>query len=60
MEISTESKMRITALEREVFKTGMLQQTEPPFKLPKQVIMHDVVALRPEQDNRIRKYITTT
>jgi hypothetical protein len=59
VETTTESKAKITALEREVFKVGILQETEPPFKLPLQVKMMDVVGIRPEQDNRVRKYITT-
>ncbi len=59
VETTTESKAKITALEREVFKVGILQQTEPPFKLPLQVKMMDVVGIRPEQDNRVRKYLTT-
>ncbi len=58
VETTTESKAKITALEREVFKVGILQQTEPPFKLPLQVKMMDVVGIRPEQDNRIKKYLT--
>jgi hypothetical protein len=59
VQTTTESKAKITALEREVFKVGILQETEPPFKLPLQVKMMDVVGIRPEQDNRVRKYITT-
>ena len=59
VQTTTESKAKITALEREVFKVGILQQTEPPFKLPLQVKMMDVVGIRPEQDNRVKKYITT-
>lgn len=58
METSIESKSRISALEREVFKVGVLQQTEPPFKLPLQVRMTEVVAIRPEQDIKIKKYLT--
>ena len=59
VQTTTESKAKITALEREVFKVGILQQTEPPFKLPLQVKMMDVVGIRPEQDFRVKKYITT-
>ncbi len=58
MEASTESKSRISALEREVFKVGILKQTEPPFKLPLQVKMIEVVGIRPEQDNKIKKSLT--
>lgn len=58
MEASTESKSRISALEREVFKVGILKQTEPPFKLPLQVKMIEVAGIRPEQDNKIKKSLT--
>lgn len=58
VQTTTESKAKIAALEREVFKVGILKPTEPPFKLPLQVRMLDVVAIRPEQDNKIRKYTT--
>lgn len=59
VQTTTESKAKIYALEREVFKVGILQQTEPPFKLPLQVRLLDVVGIRPEQDNKVRKYTTT-
>jgi hypothetical protein len=59
IETTIESKAKINALEREVFKAGMLQQTKSPFKLPKQIIMAELVALRPDQDNKVRKYLTT-
>jgi hypothetical protein len=58
MEVSAGTVVRIEALEREVYKTGYAP-TMPPSKLPKQVRMMDVVGLRPEQDNKIKKYITT-
>lgn len=58
VETTTESKARISSLEREVFKVGTIQQTEPPFKLPLQVKMNEVVAVRPEQDIRVKKYLT--
>ena len=58
VETTTDNKVRISTLEREVFKVGILKQTEPPFKLPLQVKMTDVVGIRPEQDNKIKKYLT--
>ena len=58
MEVSAGTVVRIDGLEREVYKTGYAP-TMPPFKLPKQVKMLDVVGIRPEQDNKVRKYITT-
>ena len=57
IEVTTESRIRIEGLEREVYKTGYAP-TMPPFKLPTQVKMMDVVGIRPEQDNKVRKYLT--
>jgi hypothetical protein len=57
VQITAESKIRIDGLEREVYKTGYAP-VMPPFKLPKQVKMLDVVGIRPEQDNKVRKYLT--
>ena len=57
IQVTTESRVRIDGLEREVYKTGYTP-TMPPFKLPTQVKMMDVVGLRPEQDNKVRKYLT--
>jgi hypothetical protein len=57
IQVTTESRVRIEGLEREVYKTGYAP-TMPPFKLPTQVKMMDVVGLRPEQDNKVRKYLT--
>ena len=57
IEVTTESRIRIEGLEREVYKTGYAP-TMPPFKLPLQVKMMDVVGIRPEQDNKVRKYLT--
>lgn len=57
VQITAESKVRIDGLEREVYKTGYAP-TMPPFKLPLQVKMLDVVGIRPEQDNKVRKYLT--
>jgi hypothetical protein len=50
-------KTRIDNLEREVYKTS-LQTPMPPYKLPLQIVMHEVVGIRPEQDNKVRKYLT--
>jgi hypothetical protein len=57
IQVTAESRVRIDGLEREVYKTGYAP-TMPPFKLPKQVRMLDVVGIRPEQDNRVKKYLT--
>ena len=57
VQITTESKIRIDGLEREVYKTSF-ETPIPPFKLPKQIKMLDVVGIRPEQDNKVRKYLT--
>jgi hypothetical protein len=57
IQVTAESRIRIDGLEREVYKTGYAP-TMPPFKLPKQVRMVDVVGIRPEQDNKVRKYLT--
>lgn len=57
MEVSAGTVVRLEGLEREVYKTGYAP-TMPPFKLPKQVRMMDVVGIRPEQDNKVRKYLT--
>jgi hypothetical protein len=58
IEVSAGTVVRIEGLEREVYKTGYVP-TMPPFKLPKQVKMIEVVGIRPEQDTKIKKYITT-
>lgn len=57
VQLTAESKVRIDGLEREVYKTGYVP-TMPPFKLPKQVKMIEVVGIRPEQDNKIKKSLT--
>lgn len=57
IQVTTESRVRIDGLEREVYKTGYAP-VMPPFKLPTQVKMNEVVAIRPEQDNKVRKYLT--
>ena len=59
VQITAESKIRIDGLEREVYKISY-DFPIPPSKLPLQVKMMDVVGIRPEQDNRVRKYLTTT
>jgi len=58
MEVTAESKVRIDNLERQVYKVGILRSPQPPYKLPLQVKMLDVVGIRPEQDNKVRKYLT--
>lgn len=58
VQLTAESKIRIDGLEREVYKTGYAP-IMPPFKLPTQVKMMEVVAIRPEQDHSVKKYITT-
>lgn len=57
MEVSAGATVRIDGLEREVYKTGYTPLM-PPYKLPNQVKMIEVVGLRPEQDNKVRKYLT--
>ena len=47
---SNVDKTRIDNLEREVYKTGVRTPT-PPSKLPLQVDMRQVVAIRPEEDD---------
>jgi hypothetical protein len=59
VQLTAESKVRIDGLEREVYKTGSIDRRMPPFKLPLQVRMMEVVAIRPEQDYSVKKYITT-
>lgn len=59
VQLTAESKIRIDGLEREVYKTGSVERTMPPFKLPTQVKMMEVVAIRPDQDHSVKKYITT-
>jgi len=58
MEVTAESKVRIDNLERQVYKIGTIHSPEPPYKLPLQVRMVEVVGIRPEQDNKVRKYLT--
>lgn len=58
MAVTTESKIRIDNLERQVYKIGTIQAPQPPYKLPLQVKMIEVVGIRPEQDNRIKKSLT--
>lgn len=58
IEVSAGTVVRIEGLEREVYKSSY-RAPMPPFKLPKQVKMLDVVGIRPEQDTKVRKYTTT-
>jgi hypothetical protein len=55
MDVTSQSKVRIDNLERQVYKVGTLHTPQPPYKLPLQVKMIEVVGIRPEQDNRIKK-----
>jgi hypothetical protein len=48
---SNVDKTRIDNLEREVYKTGVRTPT-PPSKLPLQVDMRQVVAIRPDEDEK--------
>jgi hypothetical protein len=57
VQLTAESKIRIDGLEREVYKTSY-KIPVPPSKLPQQVRMIEVVAIRPEQDYTVRKYLT--
>lgn len=47
---SNVDKTRIDNLEREVYKTGY-KAPNPPSKLPLQVDMRQVVAIRPDEDD---------
>lgn len=57
MDVTAQSKVRIDNLERQVYKMGYMP-TMPPYKLPLQVDMTKLVAIRPEQDNKVKKYLT--
>lgn len=57
VQLTAESKIRIDGLEREIYKAGYAPMM-PPSKLPKQIKMMEVVGIRPEQDNKVRKYLT--
>lgn len=57
VQLTAESKIRIDGLEREVYKTSY-RVPIPPSKLPSQVNMMEVVAIRPEQDYSVKKYLT--
>lgn len=57
MEVSAGSAVRIEGLEREVYKVGYAP-TMPPYKLPLQVKMMDVVGIKPDEDIKIKKYLT--
>lgn len=57
MEVSTGSAVRIEALEREVFKTVYnIHTPAPPYKLPLQVKMNEVVAIINDNDLTPKKY----
>ena len=58
VETTTDNKVRISGLEREVYKTSY-KVPLPPSKLPSQVRMMEVVGLRPDQEYKVKKYITT-
>lgn len=57
LEKTTANTVRIDALERQVYKVSA-NTPVPPYKLPLQVKMFEVVGTRPEQDNKVRKYLT--
>lgn len=57
MEVSAGTVVRIEGLEREVYKASY-KVPLPPSKLPKQVRMMEVVGLRPDEDIKIKKYLT--
>lgn len=57
IQVTSESKIRIDGLEREVYKTSY-ELPVPPSKLPTQIDMMQVVAIRPEQDYSVKKYLT--
>ena len=49
---SNVDKTRIDTLERQVYKTGLRVPT-PPSKLPMQVDMRQVVAIKPDEDDKV-------
>ena len=49
---SNVDKTRIDNLERQVYKTGFKVPT-PPSKLPLQVDMRQVVAIKPDEDDKV-------
>ena len=49
---SNVDKTRIDNLERQVYKTGLRVPT-PPSKLPMQVDMRQVVAIKPDEDDKV-------
>ena len=57
IEVSAGTVVRIEGLEREVYKASY-KVPLPPSKLPKQVRMMEVVGLRPDEDIKIKKYLT--
>ena len=57
VQLTAESKIRIDGLEREVYKTAY-RVPFPPSKLPSQINMMEVVAIKPEQDYTVKKYLT--
>lgn len=57
IEVSAGTVVRIEGLEREVYKTSY-KVPMPPSKLPKQVNMHEVVAVINDNDLTPKKYET--
>lgn len=49
---SNVDKTRIDNLERQIYKTGLRLPT-PPSKLPLQVDMRQVVAIKPDEDDKV-------
>ena len=58
LEKTTANTVRIESLERDVYKTSGVNAPIPPYKLPLQVKMIEMVGIRPEHDNKVRKYLT--
>lgn len=50
IEVSAGTVVRIEGLEREVYKTSNISSPMPPYKLPLQVKMHEVVAIVKDND----------
>ena len=57
LERTTSNTVRIEGLERQVFKTAYKVPT-PPYKLPLQVNMHEVVAILNDNDLTPKEYET--
>lgn len=58
IEVSVSNSVRIDGLERQVYKTTSVETPIPPYKLPLQVNMHEVVGVIRENDLTPKEYET--